>query len=280
MSTKSIEAVAEISGSKWFQLYIYKDRGVTKSLVDRVISSGYQALCLTVDTPIEGRRERDKWNRFRLPAGVELANFKDNPNLKDIGRAENESALTTYIEKLWDPELSWADVDWLAKISSIPIIVKGILSERDALISLQHGAAAIIVSNHGGRQLDTAATTARVLSNICETVHGRCEVYVDGGIRRGTHVLKALALGARAVLIGRPIMWGLALDGATGVRDVLLHLQEEVIAAMQLTGCKSLADISSEIIWPHFWPRFENEMSAGPLYPFQPQKDFRTEERH
>jgi 4-hydroxymandelate oxidase len=275
MSTKSIEQVADVSGPKWFQLYIYKDRGVTKSLVERAVAAGYKALCLTVDTPIEGRRERDKFNQFSLPSGIELANFKSS-NLQKLGHEENESALTTYIEQLWDPELSWADVEWLAKISPLPMIIKGVLSEKDALISLQHGVSAIIVSNHGGRQLDTVPSTAQVISGICEAIQDRCEVYVDGGIRRGTDVLKALALGARAVLLGRPVIWGLTLGGAEGVEKVLLHLRDELSAAMQLCGCKSLADISKEIIWSNRGI----DLSADLLYRSQRRKDFQKEERH
>jgi 4-hydroxymandelate oxidase len=251
-STKSIEEVsAGCRGPKWFQLYVYRDRGLTQSLISRAEAAGYKAICLTVDNPIEGRRERDKINEFHLPAGLTLANFKDVPGLQNVGTAHQESALSEYIKSQWEPALSWQDVDWVIRQTRLPVIVKGLLSPDDADLALQHGAAAIIVSNHGGRQLDDAIATANALPAIVERVQGRCEVLVDGGIRRGTHVLKALALGARAVLLGRPLFWGLALDGANGVQDVLLHLRDELSEAMELTGCPSLEAIQPGLLWHH-----------------------------
>jgi 4-hydroxymandelate oxidase len=248
-STKSIEEVAQESqGPKWFQLYVYKDRSITKNLVERAVAAGYQALCLTVDTPIEGRREKDKLNQFRLPAGLTIANFRDNPALNDIGGADRESALTKYIESQWETGLSWDDVDWLARLSRLPLVLKGILSARDAELAVQHGIAAIIVSNHGGRQLDGVPATAEVLEAVVDAVGNRGEVLVDGGIRRGTHVLRALAMGARAVLVGRPLFWALALGGADGVAAALEHLRGELSEAMELAGCRSTAEISRELL--------------------------------
>jgi 4-hydroxymandelate oxidase len=249
-STCSLEEVAQGSrGPKWFQLYVYRDRTITKSLVDRAVTAEYQAICLTVDTPIEGRRERDKRNRLRLPPGMSLANFKDVPSLKNIGQSQNDSALTEYIENQWETALSWDDVDWVAGLSDLPLIIKGILSARDAELAVQRGAAAIVVSNHGGRQLDGVPASADVLSSVMDAVAGRCEVLVDGGIRRGTDVLKALALGARAVLLGRPVFWGLTLDGANGVTKVLHHLRDELSEAMELAGCRNISEVSRELIW-------------------------------
>jgi 4-hydroxymandelate oxidase len=249
-STRSIEDVAHGSdGPKWFQLYVYKDRAITENLVERAVRSGYKAICLTVDTIIEGRRERDKYNQFRLPPGLSVANFKNQPALKNIGGAEDESALTTYIENQWEAGLSWADVDWVASLSQLPLIIKGILAVPDAELAVQHGAAAIVVSNHGGRQLDGVPATADVLPAIVAAVGNQCEVLVDGGLRRGTHILKALALGARAVLVGRPVFWGLALNGADGVQAVLYHLRDELKASMELVGWHSVHDVSRDLIW-------------------------------
>jgi isopentenyl diphosphate isomerase/L-lactate dehydrogenase-like FMN-dependent dehydrogenase len=151
---------------------------------------------------------------------------------------------------MWDPNLTWEDVEWLRSISPMPVVVKGILSPADALLSFAHGAAAIIVSNHGGRQLDTVPAAISMLSAIVEAVDGRGEVLLDGGVRRGTDVLKALALGARAVLVGRPVLWGLALDGADGVRSVLQHIRGELDLAMALSGCTSVIDVPRDLVIP------------------------------
>ncbi|MGZ6441838.1 MAG: alpha-hydroxy acid oxidase [Pseudobdellovibrionaceae bacterium] len=248
-ATKSIEEVAQRSeGSKWFQLYIYKDQALTKDLVQRAQAAGYRAICLTVDNSIEGRRERDKFNKFHLPQGLTLANFKDDSALRDIGHADKESALTTYIQKLWKKDLSWKDLEWLKSFSPLPVVIKGILTPQDAKIALDHGVSGIVVSNHGGRQLDTVPGTAKVLPQIIEAVDQRCEVLVDGGIRRGTDVFKALALGAKAVLIGRPIFWGLSVGGAEGVAEVLCHLRDELSITMQLAGCAEISKISKNSI--------------------------------
>jgi 4-hydroxymandelate oxidase len=249
-STRSIEEVAKASqGTKWFQLYVYRDRAITQNLVERAVAAGYKAICLTVDNPIEGRRERDKINQFVLPPGIKLANFSNVQDLKNVDSNSNESALTTYIEKEWETGLSWQDVEWVASLSKLPLLIKGIMSPQDADLAIQHGAAGIIVSNHGGRQLDGAAASAEALSDVVKSVAGRCPVLVDGGIRRGTHVLKALALGADAVLVGRPLLWGLALNGSDGVTAVLQHLRKELSEAMELAGCRELAEISAELLW-------------------------------
>ena len=249
MSTRSIEDVAHAGdGPKWFQLYVYKDRAISENLIARAVAAGYRAICLTVDNPVEGRRERDKLNPFILPKGLALANFQGNPALAKIEDSENESALTDYIHDQWETALSWRDVDWVSQRSKLPLIFKGVLTARDAELAVDHGAAAIVVSNHGGRQLDGAPATADVLSEVVDAVGSRCEVLVDGGIRRGTHVLRALAMGARAVLVGRPLFWGLALGGASGVHAVLRHLRDELSIAMELAGCPSISEISRDLL--------------------------------
>ena len=248
-STRSIEEVATAGAASWFQLYVYKDRGITRELVARAAAAGYKALCLTVDSPREGWRERDQRNQFHLPPGLSLKNFEGMPGLADLGSSSGASALTSYIDQQWDAGLCWHDVDWLAGLSPLPLAVKGVLGAHDALAALDHGARAVIVSNHGGRQLDGVPATAEVLPAIAAAMDGRGELLVDGGIRRGTDVLKALALGARAVLLGRPVYWGLALDGADGVHAVLQHLRDEFDLAMALAGCRTVADITPDRIW-------------------------------
>ncbi len=231
LATTSLEDVAAAaSGPLWFQLYAYKDRGITRALVERARTAGYQALCLTADAAHAGRRERDLRSHFALPPGVTLGNFSGS----DMGlmpQQDSGSALTTYIMKLIDPAFTWNDVAWLQSIAGMPLLLKGIL-----------------VSNHGGRQLDGAVAGIRALPEVVAAVEGRAEVYVDGGVRRGTDVLKALALGARAVLIGRPILWGLALDGADGVQRVLEMLRHELAEAMLLAGRPTIASIDRSLV--------------------------------
>ena len=187
---------------------------------------------LTVDLPALGKRERDRRNGMSIPPPPFVeANFA---GIKTEGHA-------------WRP-LTWSDVDWLRSITSLPILLKGILTAEDALLALEHGVSGIVVSNHGGRQLDSVVTGIEVLPEVVAAVAGRCEVYVDGGIRRGTDILKALALGARAVLVGRPVLWGLAVNGAPGVQHVLEILRDELELAMRLSGCSSLASINSSLV--------------------------------
>jgi len=250
MSNCSLEAIAEASGSapRWFQLYVYRDREITRGLVQRAAAAGYSALCLTVDTPLAGHRERDKRNGLRMPSHLELGNFPRSHSDQNRVGSGHGSALAHYIAAQWDPSLSWKDVEWLQSISPMPIIVKGILAPQDAVLAMEHGAAGVIVSNHGGRQLDGVPAGATMLAAVVDAVAGRGEVLIDGGIRRGTDVLKALALGARAVLVGRPILWGLTLDGADGVRAVLAHLRSELDLAMALAGCATISDITRELI--------------------------------
>ena len=248
LSTDVVESVvATASGPVWFQLYVYKDRAVTTALVRRVEAAGCSALVLTVTAPRLGRRERDVRNSFKLPPGLKAMNLTAG-ELQDIPEQLGESALAPYFASLIDPVLTWPDVAWLRSITKLPVIIKGIVRPDDALQAAEAGAAAIIVSNHGGRQLDTAPATIRVLASVASAVAGRADVLVDGGIRRGTDIVKALALGARAVLVGRPVLWGLAVDGERGVSAVLGILSDELDLAMALCGCRSLAEITPDLV--------------------------------
>lgn len=248
LATCSIEAVMkEASGPVWFQLYFYKDRGATLSLVQRAESAGCKAIALTVDAQVWGRRERDVRNRFRLPKGLSME------NLVALGKGsfpeeDSDSGLSSYVTWQFDPALSWKDVDWLCSKTKLPVLLKGVLHPGDAKIAVEHGAAGLIVSNHGGRQLDTVPATIEALPAIADAVGDRLEVIIDGGIRRGTDVLKAIASGASAVGIGRPIIWGLAVDGEPGVKEVLKILRKELELAMRLCGCSSIADITKDVL--------------------------------
>lgn len=249
VSNRSLEAIAEsCDGPRWFQLYVYRDKSITRDLVQRAAAAGYSALCLTVDTPLAGQRERDRRNRLRMPAHLGLENFPATHAERHKSGSEGGSALARYIADMWDANLTWGDVDWLRSISPIPVIIKGILAPDDAVLAVEHGAAAIVVSNHGGRQLDGAPASVTMLPAVVDAVQGRVEVLIDGGVRRGTDVLKALALGARGVLVGRPVLWGLTLDGEAGVSAVLEHLRGEIDLAMALAGCASINEIGPGLV--------------------------------
>lgn len=249
LATTSLEEVAAAAtGPLWFQLYVYKERAITESLVARAEAAGYRALALTVDAPYLGRRERDIHNGFGLPPGLIVANFEGRAQADQPGVDAGASGLSVYATRLIDPTLTWESVDWLRSITHLPILVKGILTAEDARLALDHGAAAVIVSNHGGRQLDGSVTGIEALPEVVEAVAGRAPVLVDGGIRRGTDVLKALALGASATLIGRPALWALAADGAAGVERALGLLREELRMAMALSGCHSVGDITPALV--------------------------------
>jgi 4-hydroxymandelate oxidase len=248
LSTLSIEEVAQgAAGPKWFQLYVYKDREITRMLVQRAEAAGYQALCLTVDVPVIGHRERDLRSGFSFPAELPFANFIEM-DLQNLPVGVVGSGLGAYITSKWDPSLMWADLQWMASITRLPVVVKGILTAEDAQLAVEHGAGGIIVSNHGGRQLDTVVSGIDALPEVVEAVGGRVEVLMDGGVRRGTDVLKALALGARAVLIGRPYMYGLAVGGEEGLARVLQLLREEIANAMALSGRPNLASIDRSLV--------------------------------
>jgi 4-hydroxymandelate oxidase len=248
LATKSLEEVATVAkGLQWFQLYIHKDQGLTQALVQRAYTAGYKAICLTVDAPMLGKRERDQRNEFTLPPGLHPANLTNISGL-DIPQAPGESGLLTYFAQQINPAVTWQDLEWLQSLSPLPLVVKGILRADDAVRAVEYGAQAIVVSNHGGRQLDGAIASLDALPDIIAAVDGKAEVLLDGGIRRGTDILKALAYGAKAVLIGRPVLWGLAVAGKIGVSHIISLLQDELNLAMALSGCASLGDIDSSLV--------------------------------
>jgi 4-hydroxymandelate oxidase len=203
---------------------------------------------LTVDTPLSGRRERDLLNGFHVPAEFEAPNLGVDMRGTLASQHQAASALATFIADYWDAGIAWKDLAWLQSITSLPIYVKGIVRGDDAVLALEHGAAGVIVSNHGGRQLDTALPTARALPEIAQAMQGRGLLLVDGGIRRGTDVLKALAMGANAVLLGRPVLWGLSVNGEAGARHVMELLRTELDLAFALAGVRSPAEATPDLI--------------------------------
>jgi len=224
---------------RWLQLYCFRDRGVTRALVDEAVESGFGAIALTVDAPRAGRRERDLISGFQVPEGV-------GAPAVSAAVGSDRALSVEEVFSLVDPALDWDGLAELASGCSLPIVVKGIQRGDDAARALDHGAAAVIVSNHGGRQLDGVPASLEILPEVVDAVGGRCEVMVDGGIRRGTDVVTALALGARAVLVGRPPLWGLAVGGADGARRVLELLRVEIELALVLLGCPTPADVRGE----------------------------------
>ena len=244
LSSTSLEDVANAAPApRWFQLYVYRDRSITHALVQRAEAAGYAAICITVDVQRPGNRERDYRNGFRVPADVRAMNFG-----QAIEDTDDGSALLKYINDQFDPSLTWEGLDWLRSITKLPIVVKGILSPVDARLAVEHGAEGVCVSNHGGRQLDTVLSSCDALPPIVDAVSGRAEIFVDGGIRRGTDVLTALALGARAVLIGRPYLWGLAVDGERGVVRVLTLLRDDLALSMALAGAPAIDRIDRGLV--------------------------------
>ncbi|MFQ5918716.1 MAG: alpha-hydroxy acid oxidase [Thermoplasmata archaeon] len=249
LSTRSLEAIAAASPApRWFQLYVYKDREVSASLIRRAEAAGYGALCLTVDTPQGGRREQEERDAFTLPPGLGLRNFEGEGMDQLPAAEEGTSGLTAYWSKMLDPSLSWDAVEWVRSLTSLPLVLKGIMTAEDTEEAVKRGVEGIVVSNHGGRQLDGTLGTLDALPEVVAASEGAAEIYVDGGVRRGTDVLKALALGARAVLIGRSVLYGLALDGASGVQVVLEHLHKELDLAMALSGVATLDEIGPGLI--------------------------------
>ena len=243
------DVVAAASGPVWFQLYVYKDRSASEALVRRVEAAGCTALELTADTPVLGRRERDVRNEFSLPADLWAPNLTADSTLPEWSSGSG-SAFAAAFDALVDPNLTWDDIAWLTSVSNLPVLAKGIVRADDARRAVDAGAAGVIVSNHGGRQLDTAPAAIDALGCVTDAVGDKVEVILDGGIRRGTDVVKAIAMGARAVQIGRPIVWGLVVDGEEGVRDVLSLLRDELDLAMALTGCRSIDEISYDLLRP------------------------------
>ncbi len=247
-NTRVEDLMAQTSGPVWFQLYVYKDRAATADLVARVEAAGVRALVLTVDAPRLGRRERDVRNRFALPGGLRVENMHGSRG--DVAPPPAESGLAAYFSSLIDPSLSWDDISWLRGITRLPVIIKGLVRADDAARAVAAGAHGVVISNHGGRQLDTSPATIEVLPRIAEAVDGRAEILLDGGVRRGTDVVKALALGARAVLIGRPVLWGLSVGGEAGVAAVLAMLRRELELAMALCGCPTIASLTPDLVEP------------------------------
>jgi 4-hydroxymandelate oxidase len=228
----------------WFQLYVNKDRGFTRELVQRAESAGYRALCITVDNPVLGLRHRETRSAFKLPDGLERANFKG----RDIAvGAQRPSEAAIYSGTL-DPTVTWKDVEWLRGLSRIPVLLKGVLNPDDAATAAA-GGFGIIVSNHGARSLDSSPATIDALPRVVDAVSGRVPVLMDGGVRRGSDVVKAIACGASAVLIGRPYLYGLAVQGADGVEKVVRILRRELEMTMALAGRRTLAEIDRSALW-------------------------------
>jgi 4-hydroxymandelate oxidase len=234
ISSTSMEDVAAAvpDAPRWFQLYAPSDRGACRALVERAAAAGYGAVAVTVDLPLPGNRERDARNGFVLDLGVHLP-----PD-----QATDASGIIVL------PTMDWEELAWLRSVCPVPLVAKGILRADDAARAVEAGCDGIWVSTHGGRQLDTAIAGADALPQIAEAVDGRSLVVVDGGVRRGIDVLKGLALGADLVAVGRPALWGLAVDGAAGVERVVGIIRDELSLAMALTGCRSLAEITADLV--------------------------------
>jgi 4-hydroxymandelate oxidase len=244
-SGTSLEDVAAVAKSPlWFQLYVQPDHGFTRELVQRVEAAGYRALCLTVDTPITGARNRETRAAVKLPPMPHLEGFK-----VDGREGHLHPGSVQVFSGVLDAALSWKDVEWLRSVAKIPLVLKGVINPDDADRAAKSGVAGVIVSNHGGRNLDTLPATIEALPQVADKVAGRMPVFADGGIRRGTDVLKALAFGASAVFIGRPYLYGLGAAGETGVAQVINILQREFQMAMALTGRTSIASIDRAVIW-------------------------------
>jgi isopentenyl diphosphate isomerase/L-lactate dehydrogenase-like FMN-dependent dehydrogenase len=231
-STPADVAAAAPGGRRWFQLYCFRDPGVTRALIDQARDSGFEAIVLTVDAPRLARRERDLRTGFVIPADVTVPSFA-----AAMGGAVGGTPADMFGQM--DGTIDWQDLEQLAADAGLPVLVKGVITAEDAHLACEHGAAGIVVSNHGGRQLDGAPATVDALPEIVDAVRGRLEVLMDGGIRRGADVVKALALGARAVLAGRAVVWGLAAEGQPGAQRVLELLRDEIELALVLTGCDS-----------------------------------------
>jgi len=244
----SVEEVgAAVPRPFWFQMYCYESRDVTERIIRRAEAAGARALVVTVDATFAPRRERHIRNGFALPPEVELRNMTGVGLQDHLLRPEN-GGMPAFIASLRSLLLTWEEIDWMRRVTDVPIVLKGIMTAEDAALAVEHGVDAIIVSNHGGRQVDGTLATIEALPEIAEHVGGRIEVLVDGGIRRGTDVLKALALGAKAALIGRPYLWGLAVDGAGGVGRVLDMLREELDCAMAQCGQADVKRIDRSLV--------------------------------
>jgi len=241
------EIAAAADGPLWFQLYCVESRAVTTRLIERAEAAGYTALVLTVDASYRTRRERDLRNRFTLPQDVELRTLV-GVGLQDHLLQPGGGGMNAFIATLTPLAMTWDDIAWLRSITRMPIVLKGIMTGEDAALAVEYGVDAVIVSNHGGRQLDGVLASVDALPEVVDRVAGRIDILIDGGIRRGTDVIKALALGARAVLIGRPYLWGLAAGGEAGVRQVLDLLRDEIDCAMAQLGRPNIAAIDRGMV--------------------------------
>jgi isopentenyl diphosphate isomerase/L-lactate dehydrogenase-like FMN-dependent dehydrogenase len=238
-STRPAEvAQAAPDGKRWMQVYLFRDRGVTRTIVEEAAESGYEALLLTVDAPYAGRRERDFRTGFQVPAEIRAPAIEAAAGHRSLTPAE--------VFALVDPSITWDDLERLCNEFELPVLVKGLITGQDAALAVEHGAAGVVVSNHGGRQLDNAPATIDALPEVVEAVDGRIPVLLDGGVRRGTDVAVALAIGAQAVLVGRPALWGLAVDGEAGARLALEMLAEELRLALALLGAASPAALTPD----------------------------------
>ncbi len=243
LSTVSVEEIGKaVEQPLWFQLYAQPDRGLTQEMIQRAHAAGCKAICITVDTPVLGARHREARSRFQLPPDCKL------PNL-NLGAVSHRPVRGAIYSELLNPRLNWKDVEWISAVSKAPILLKGVLNPEDAVRGADAGVAGLIVSNHGGRNLDTLPSTAEALPRVAEKLNGRLPLLVDGGIRRGTDVLKALALGAQAVLVGRPYLYALSVAGAAGVARVIEILRTELMMAMALTGRTRIAEIDRSVLW-------------------------------
>ncbi|KAA8540339.1 hypothetical protein F0562_024742 [Nyssa sinensis] len=239
MSTCTVEEVASSCNAvRFFQLYVYKRRDVSAVLVKRAERNGFKAIILTVDAPRLGRREADIKNKMIQP---QLKNFEGLLSTEVV--SDNGSNIEAFVSGTFDASLCWKDIEWLRSITSLPILIKGALTHEDALKAMEVGVNGIVVSNHGARQLDYVPASITVLEEVVHAVGGRIPVLFDGGVRRGTDIFKALALGAQAVLVGRPVIYGLAAKGEYGVRRVIEMLKDELELTMALSGCPTVKDI-------------------------------------
>jgi 4-hydroxymandelate oxidase len=239
LASRSLEEVAAAAPCPlWFQLYVLRDRGATRALIDRAAAAGARALVLTVDAPPSGHRRPGAVSEFILPRCARL------PNLAGLPAPAAGVALREYFATLVDGAVTWKDVAWLRSVSPLPLVLKGILAPEDGRRAAEHGVDAVVVSNHGGRVLDATVATLDALPSVVQAAAGRVEVWMDGGVRRGRDVFKALAFGARLVLVGRPVLWALATGGEAGVRALFADLRDELETTMIACGCASVADVS------------------------------------
>ncbi|CAK8578339.1 unnamed protein product [Lathyrus sativus] len=245
-ATSSIEEIVSTGpGIRFLQLYLLKDRNMVTQLVRRAENAGFKAIVLTADSPVIGRKEAGIKNRFKLPSYLRMKNFEVR-DLEKLYKTKDNGGHTSVVNGLYDQSLTWKDVKWLQTITPLPILVKGVLTAQDARLAIQAGASGIIVSNHGGRQLDYVPATIMALEEVVQAAEGRVPIFMDGGVRRGTDVFKALALGASGVFIGRPVVFSLAAEGEAGIRNVLKMLHDELEITMALCGCPSLKDITRD----------------------------------